>query len=92
MEEATTHQRNVRRAMEGNIAAYFHPTKELIAFLYPSGRINIYNSQTWENVKTKNVKTVNPDGTNRSSRKLREVADMSMSHDGFDRKGRIAQV
>jgi hypothetical protein len=91
--DATDHQRNVRKAMEGNIAAYFHPSDELIAFLYPNAKINIYNSQTFENVKSKTVRRVDPTtGDYRSNEELVAAADMSMAADGFEREGRVQEA
>jgi hypothetical protein len=78
--------------MEGNIAAYFHPRKELIAFLYPSGNINIYDSQSFENLKTTAVRNIKPNGEKRSNQELVAAADMSLAADGFDRAGRVTQA
>jgi len=90
--DATEHQRNVRQAMEGNIATYFHPSHERIAFLYPNGVINIFNSQTWENLDSITVKTVKPEGGMRSNDELRQVADMKMHSREFDREGRVQEA
>jgi len=86
--QTSEYQKNVRRAMEGNISAYFHAFEDKIAFLYPNGKINIYNSRTFENIDVKSVKSVNPDGSDKTNNEMILVADTKMAQFGFDRKGR----
>jgi len=81
--------KRITRAMEGNIAAYFHPIDGRLAFLYPNGNINIYDSRTWENIGAKTVRKYGPNGKPLSRKELVGRADMSMSRDGFDRGGRV---
>lgn len=86
MARASDHQRNVRDAMEGNLRAYFHPFEDLVAFVYPNGEINIYNSRTWQNTATMSIGHSSMD-----NERIIKRAESRMQREGFDRKGRLAE-
>lgn len=85
--KATNHQTAVRRAMEGNVSAYFHPFEERIAFLQTDGRIIEHDSRTFE--ETGRSWVVPTEGS------VVDVilrADVKMAYSGFDRPGRIEEA
>ena len=83
MKEASKHQQNVRRVLEGNERVWFHPHDDLIAVWHGGPQIQIVNSRTFDDVDVMNVRA-----TGRTKTEIENAVSFKLTRLGFDRCGR----
>lgn len=80
------HQRNVRKALEGNERVWYHPTDEKLAVWHGGAQIIIVSSRTFEQMEMLTISAIG-----RSFEQMEDEATVKLAQRGFERTGRAPQ-